>query len=222
MITNIVFANHVIPRCIDCKPVSFYELINKTSPQIFNKCQYLLLPYFYKNGSWIDQDGNGFFEELKWLESEPNGGGLQKCTITNPKSHDYKVADAFCESLVTACPICKWTQNPTLLLKGLQRCSNLDIEYRFVLEVGQMHNDMLLFKGFDNRHYILYENGMKKWVLTKGKDTSIMENIIGYQVDRHETPIGLHDWKMTKDDCTDTFPLKMTSVNLTFQILQSF
>ena len=122
---------------------------------IDKKCHYIILPFFLTlDGKWLDKDGNGRPEELLWQISEPNGGGLQKCTITDPLRYGYRIVDAFCKgSIAFACPMCKWKQNPILLLKGL--CPNSDIEYRYVLQIGETHNDMLIFKGFNNL-YILF------------------------------------------------------------------
>ena len=106
-------------------------------------------------------------------------------------------------------------QNPILLLKGL--CPNSDIEYRYVLQIGETHNDMLIFKGFNNL-YILYEKYLNRWVISKTINTTDAKNIIAKQEVKQATPIGLNNWKVFDDDCPGIVPLKMTSVSCLLKI----
>ena len=197
--------------------VVFNLIFNETEYSVIKKCHYIILPFFLTlDGKWLDKDGNGRPEELMWQISEPNGGGLQKCTITDPLRYEYRIVDAFCKgSIAFACPMCKWKQNPILLLKGL--CPNSDIEYRYVLQIGETHNDMLIFKGFNNL-YILYEKYLNRWVISKTINTTDAKNIIAKQEVKQATPIGLNNWKVFDDDCPGIVPLKMTSVSCLLKI----
>ena len=188
--------------------IAFQQLLNETYPDVLEKCLYPSVPYTL-NGDrkWVDQNGNSKPNELKWVPSEPNGGGLQNCMVLN---HDYAAYDVFCD--YPACPLCKWTQNPVLLLKGL--CEDVDIEYRYVLEIGVTHNSMLVFKGF-NALYILFDVTSDCWLLSKTLNTSDTVNIIGTQVSENPTPIGLQNWKMMDKHCNGVMSLKMSSVRFT-------
>ena len=189
---------------------AYYQMVKRTDPKVLEKCPYVILPFTQQGiGNWIDQDGKSFPTELKWLASEPNGGILQKCTITSPMIYEYEAADVACESFSLACPICKWKQTPVFLLKGL--CANFDIEYRYVLEIGDTFNEMLIFKGF-NGLFILFDKDINRWIVSRTTNTKDAKSMIAMQVDKQNSPIGLRDWKMMDDDCQGVMPLKVSSV----------
>ena len=93
-------------------------------------------------------------------------------------------------------------------------CPKSSVEYRYVLEIGQSNNEMLVFKGF-NELFLVFNKVKMKWMISKEINSSNAENIIGMQMEKSETPIGLQDWNMMSEDCNGVKPLKLTSVSRT-------
>ena len=188
--------------------LKYHQMINKTDEFVLQKCPILFSPLrMNARNEWVDQNGRQKPQALNWSPSEPNGGGLQRCT--DMRTENYAIYDVFCKSSGSGCAICKWTEKPVLLLKGL--CPNADVEYRFVLEIGDTHNQMLVFKGF-NGLFIIYYKGLDRWVLSRSMNAT-ENNLVGHQVSKQPTPIGLQDWNIEDEDCKGVMPLKMTSVS---------
>ena len=164
--------------------------------------------YQSKDASWDLPDN------LEWAENEPNGYDLQKCALMFP---DYKIGDRFCYT--NGCPICKWKSNPTFILKGL--CSDSKIEHRYVLRTGKTFNDMILFYGFTQQFYIVFDEYKNMWVLLKSLNNvseeltndSFQNNITIGTSGSPELPIGLHSWNFVEGKCNQTIQLKLTSVS---------
>ena len=177
----------------------YYGMLNITDSSVLQKCPILFSPLrMNERNEWVDQNGKSKPRELDWSPSEPNGGGLQRCT--DMRTENYAIYDVFCKSSGSGCAICKWTDKPVMLLKGL--CSNAAIEYRFVLEIGDTHNRMLVFKGF-NSLFVIYDKVLDRWVLSKSMDNSSSSDamLVGHQVNKQPTPIGLQEWNMMDEDC---------------------
>ena len=188
--------------------VEYRQMLKDTNPSLIKKCPLLILPYFLNNnGKWLDQDGNSIPNDMRWGSSEPNGGGLQKCSVT--KTSTYELHDIFCDLSGTGCFVCMWTQKPVLLLKGM--CLDAKIEYRFILEIGETYNDNLVFKGF-NSLFMIYYKDLDTWTLSKSMKSNGNE-IIASQVSKQPTPLGLHEWNFQHDGCKGIRWLKMSSVS---------
>ena len=188
-----------------------------SSDQNYNQCgQAVLLPiYLNDHGEWINNSNQPYSStQLKWAKGEPNGGGRQRCVVAT-KTYDFY--DVFCNS--KRCPICKWTKNPVFFLKGL--CPQSNIEYRFVLRINERYQGSLVFKGFSNDYYIVFDKNKQAYVLAKSiriKDQYrpiSNDEIIGVSFAKYNSlPIGLQSWEINDGICNQTVQLKFTSVRL--------
>ena len=214
---------------------NFYVMLNGTDSNVLAKCPLFYTPFqLNEDEKWVDRKGKAKPSTLPWSPSEPNGAGLQRCTHIRPDN--YAIYDIFCESSAAGCPICKFTEKPVLLLKGIDDymhhqkscyfqfhyffkglCPKSSVEYRYVLEIGQSTNEMLVFKGF-NELFLVFNKDMSKWMISKQINSSSADDIIGMQVEKSATPIGLQEWNMMSEDCNGVKPLKLTSVSRTLEM----